>query len=179
MQLFLNEISHLELVNVCAGVLVKETNYNKERQQCENTRISGTEMQVYVTALCEKTGQYTRKCMGTDPSGHVKDKTVLEGGYWNRTDRQAHRKSNGTHRGDGCLSGNDCRGQTGELLCGCVFRAEYVFSAIREQIIRCGNRIKHCTLCLSQKNHCEIKRVLKDDGVLIAPTFTHQKTHFP
>ena len=80
----------------------------------------------------------------------VKDKTVLE--VATGTDRQAHRKSSGTHRGDGCLSGNDCRGQTGELLCeAAFFRAGYVFSAIREQIIRCGNRIKRTAHCASAR----------------------------
>ena len=81
----------------------------------------------------------------------VIDKTVLEG-FRNGTDRQAHRISSGSLLGDGCLSGNDCRGQTGELLCeAAFFRAGYVFSAIREQIIRCGNRIKRTAHCTSAR----------------------------
>ena len=37
----------------------------------------------------------------------------------------------------------------------------------------------HCTLCLSQRALHEIKRVLKNDGVLAAPTFTHAENSFP
>ena len=38
----------------------------------------------------------------------------------------------------------------------------------------------HCTLCLSQREHCdEIKRVLKDDGVLIgADLYARRKLIF-
>lgn len=40
----------------------------------------------------------------------------------------------------------------GELLCeAAFFRAGYVFSAIREQIIRCGNRIKRTAHCASAR----------------------------
>ena len=39
-----------------------------------------------------------------------------------------------------------------ELLCeAAFFRAGYVFSAIREQIIRCGNRIKRTAHCASAR----------------------------
>ena len=75
----------------------------------------------------------------------VKDKTVLElatgtgliakhivkvAACIEATDRGS------AHRGDGCLSGNDCRGQAGKLLFeAAFFRAGYVFFAIRRQFI--------------------------------------------
>ncbi len=72
----------------------------------------------------------------------VKDKTVLELATGTGLIAKHIVKATATHRGDGCLSGNDYRGQAGELLCeAAFFRAGYVFSAILEQIIRCGNRI--------------------------------------
>ena len=87
----------------------------------------------------------------------VKAQDSAGAGYRNGTDRQTHRKSSGTHRGDGCLSGNDCRGQTGNYSAkAALFRAGYVPSAIREQIIRCGDRIKRTAYCAAAgKSTCE------------------------
>ena len=113
-------------------------------------------MQVCMTALCEKDRAVYEK-MYELIRPVVKDKTVLEVATGTGLIAKHIVKSSGTHQGDGCLSGNDCRGQTGELLCeAAFFRAGYVFSAIREQIIRCGNRIKRTAHCASaRKNHCE------------------------
>ena len=82
----------------------------------------------------------------------VKDKTVLEVATGTGLTAKHIVKAAAHIEGDGCLSGNDYRGQTGELLCeAAFFRAGYVFSAIREQIIRCGNRIKRTAHCASAR----------------------------
>ena len=61
-----------------------------------------------------------------------------------------------------------------------LFGAGYVPSALCGGVLRRGDRV-HALHIVPQpeKALAEIRRVLKDDGVLIAPTFTHAGNSFP
>ena len=113
----------------------------------------------------------------------VKDKTVLEVATGTGLIAKHIVKAAAAHRGDGCLSEQMItEAKRGNYCCeAAFFRAGYVFSAIRGcksfDVVIVSNALH--IVPQPEKSLREIKRVLKDDGVLIAPTFTHAENSFP
>ncbi len=66
------------------------------------------------------------------------------------------------------------------MLKTCIFGAGYVLPALCGCSVRCGDCFNALHIVPQPERALrEIKRVLKDDGVLIAPTFTHAENSFP
>lgn len=76
---------------------------------------------------------------------------------------------------------NDCRSQAGKLFCEAAFSVQDMFSLPYAgnsfDVVIVSNALH--IVPQPEKSLREIKRVLKDDGVLIAPTFTHAENSFP